>query len=187
MGIPISNSKNYVICPSCGTPELLSGLSEEQANKEIRICQHCGKEINTKDTREIDADTNIKDTRENDGETNLLENFYFQMSFLTYREIYHILKKTKLLEKNAKSLDLTEIEILKIVEQVRRETVNGSFLVDLKDKFPRGQFPQIRRIYQEIREEQQQEQFFHDELRILVEETTMKMFSIVCGDQSKLL
>jgi len=144
-----------------------------------------GKEINTKDTREIDADTNIKDTRENDGETNLLENFYFQMSFLTYREIYHILKKTKLLEKNAKSLDLTEIEILKIVEQVRRETVNGSFLVDLKDKFPRGQFPQIRRIYQEIREEQQQEQFFHDELRILVEETTMKMFSIVCGDHQK--
>jgi len=106
MGIPISNSNNYVICPSCGTPELLSGISGEQANKEIRICLHCGKEINTKEK-----------VRENDGETNLLKNFYFQMSFLTYRKIYHILKNTKFLEKNVKSLDLTEFEIFKKSEK----------------------------------------------------------------------
>ncbi|MCJ7648666.1 MAG: hypothetical protein MUP85_08635, partial [Candidatus Lokiarchaeota archaeon] len=173
MVVPISNSKNYVICPFCGNPELLSERSEEQANKEIRICKHCGQEINTR-----------KKKRENDGDTSLLKNFYFQMSFLTYREIYHILKNSKISEKNVKSLDLTEFEISKIVDQVRRETINGSFLVDLKEKFPRGQFPQIRRLYQEIREEQQQEQLFQDELRIHFEEATMDMFSIFCGDQS---
>ena len=110
MVVPISNSKNYVICPFCGSPELISSLSGEEANNENRTCTYCGQMINTNNNR-----------RKKERGTNLLENFYSEMRFVTYREIYHILKNTILLDKNAKSLDLTEFEISKIVDQVRRK------------------------------------------------------------------